>query len=66
MAASATFVFGQMQVHRLGIAGRAHGALSTAWAGVSAEGPWMVSKVALAMFLDGDVKALRAYHTYNI
>jgi hypothetical protein len=25
-------------------------------------GPWMVSKVALAMFLDGDVKALRAYH----
>jgi hypothetical protein len=25
-------------------------------------GPWMVSKVALAMFLDGDVKALRTYH----
>jgi hypothetical protein len=25
-------------------------------------GPWSVSKVALAMFLDGDVKALRAYH----
>jgi hypothetical protein len=25
-------------------------------------GSWMVSKVALAMFLDGDVKALRAYH----
>jgi hypothetical protein len=25
-------------------------------------GPWMVSKVALAMFLDGDLKALRAYH----
>jgi hypothetical protein len=25
-------------------------------------GPWMVSKVALAMFLDGDFKALRAYH----
>jgi Helix-turn-helix domain len=25
-------------------------------------GPWMVSKVALAMFLDGDAKALRAYH----
>jgi hypothetical protein len=25
-------------------------------------GPWMVSKVTLAMFLDGDVKALRAYH----
>jgi hypothetical protein len=23
----------------------------------------MVSKVALATFLDGDVKALRAYHT---
>jgi hypothetical protein len=25
-------------------------------------GFWMVSKVALAMFLDGDMKALRAYH----
>jgi len=25
-------------------------------------GTWSVSKVALAMFLDGDVKALRAYH----
>jgi hypothetical protein len=25
-------------------------------------GSWMVSKVALAMFLDGDIKALRAYH----
>jgi hypothetical protein len=25
-------------------------------------GPWMVSKVALAMFLDGDMKALQAYH----
>jgi hypothetical protein len=25
-------------------------------------GVWSVSKVALAMFLDGDVKALRAYH----
>jgi hypothetical protein len=25
-------------------------------------GTWVVSKVALAMFLDGDVKALRAYH----
>jgi hypothetical protein len=25
-------------------------------------GPWMVSKVALAMFLDGDLKALRRYH----
>jgi len=25
-------------------------------------GSWAVSKVALAMFLDGDVKALRAYH----
>jgi hypothetical protein len=25
-------------------------------------GPWSVSKVALAMFLDGDLKALRAYH----
>jgi hypothetical protein len=25
-------------------------------------GPWMVSKVALAMFLDGDAMALRAYH----
>jgi hypothetical protein len=25
-------------------------------------GTWMVSKVALAMFLDGDLKALRAYH----
>jgi hypothetical protein len=25
-------------------------------------GPWMVSKVALAMFLDGDAEALRAYH----
>jgi hypothetical protein len=23
---------------------------------------WSVSKVALAMFLDGDLKALRAYH----
>jgi hypothetical protein len=26
-------------------------------------GVWQVSKVALAMFLDGDLKALRAYHT---
>jgi hypothetical protein len=25
-------------------------------------GTWSVSKVALAMFLDGDVRALRAYH----
>ena len=25
-------------------------------------GFWMVSKVAMAMFLDGDMKALRAYH----
>jgi hypothetical protein len=25
-------------------------------------GTWMVSKVALAMFLDGDLRALRAYH----
>jgi hypothetical protein len=25
-------------------------------------GTWSVSKVALAMFLDGDAKALRAYH----
>jgi hypothetical protein len=25
-------------------------------------GSWMVSRVALAMFLDGDIKALRAYH----
>ena len=25
-------------------------------------GTWSVSKVALAMFLDGDMKALRAYH----
>ena len=25
-------------------------------------GTWVVSKVALAMFLDGDLKALRAYH----
>jgi hypothetical protein len=25
-------------------------------------GPWSVSKVALAMFLDGDKKALQAYH----
>jgi hypothetical protein len=25
-------------------------------------GPWSVSKVALAMQLDGDLKALRAYH----
>jgi hypothetical protein len=25
-------------------------------------GTWVVSKVALAMFLDGDVKALQAYH----
>ena len=25
-------------------------------------GKWSVSKVALAMFLDGDLKALRAYH----
>jgi hypothetical protein len=25
-------------------------------------GAWSVSRVALAMFLDGDVKALRAYH----
>jgi hypothetical protein len=26
-------------------------------------GPWCVSKVALAMFLDGDTNALRAYHS---
>jgi hypothetical protein len=26
-------------------------------------GVWSVSKVALDMFLDGDVKALRAYHS---
>lgn len=26
-------------------------------------GVWSVSRVALAMFLDGDTKALRAYHT---
>jgi hypothetical protein len=25
-------------------------------------GTWSVSRVALAMFLDGDLKALRAYH----
>ena len=25
-------------------------------------GTWSVSKVALAMFLDGDIKALKAYH----
>lgn len=25
-------------------------------------GTWSVSKVALAMFLDGDQRALRAYH----
>jgi hypothetical protein len=25
-------------------------------------GTWSVTKVALAMFLDGDLKALRAYH----
>jgi hypothetical protein len=25
-------------------------------------GTWVVSKVALAMFLDGDTRALRAYH----
>ena len=25
-------------------------------------GSWMVSRVGLAMFLDGDIKALRAYH----
>jgi hypothetical protein len=25
-------------------------------------GTWSVSKVALAMFLDGDMRALRAYH----
>jgi hypothetical protein len=28
-------------------------------------GTWSVSKVALAMFLDGDTKALRAYHAGN-
>jgi hypothetical protein len=28
-----------------------------------AGGSWSVSKVALAMLLDGDYKALRAYHT---
>jgi hypothetical protein len=28
-------------------------------------GSWMVSKVALAMFLDGDLKALKAYHAGN-
>jgi hypothetical protein len=26
-------------------------------------GPWMVSKIALAMHLDGDLKALKAYHS---
>ncbi len=26
------------------------------------DGPWNVSRVALAMFLDGDNNALRAYH----
>jgi hypothetical protein len=26
------------------------------------DGTWMVSKVALAMFLDDDLKALKAYH----
>src|ERR1700712_5619036 len=26
-------------------------------------GTWSVSRVALAMFLDGDAKALRTYHT---
>jgi hypothetical protein len=26
------------------------------------DGPWNVSRVALAMFLDGDINALRAYH----
>jgi hypothetical protein len=25
-------------------------------------GTWMVSEIALAMFLDGDLKALKAYH----
>jgi hypothetical protein len=25
-------------------------------------GTWVVSKIALAMFLDGDTRALRAYH----
>jgi hypothetical protein len=29
-------------------------------------GTWMVSKVALAMFLDGDVKALQAYNTRSL
>lgn len=28
-------------------------------------GPWSVSKVALAMHLDSDLKALRAYHAGN-
>jgi hypothetical protein len=28
-------------------------------------GTWSVSKVALAMHLDGDLKALRAYHAGN-
>jgi hypothetical protein len=29
-------------------------------------GPWSVSKVALAMFLDGDLKALGAYHAGDL
>jgi hypothetical protein len=28
-------------------------------------GTWLVSKAALAMFLDGDVKALQAYHAVD-
>jgi hypothetical protein len=36
--------------------------MSTAWVGVLEAGRGRVSKVALAMFLDGDMKALRAYH----
>jgi hypothetical protein len=29
-------------------------------------GSWVVSKVALAMYLDGDVKALQAYNTRSL
>jgi hypothetical protein len=50
------------------LAGRSDGTLKT-WChqwGIGrrvAGGPWCVSRVALAMLLDGDAAALRAYHS---
>jgi hypothetical protein len=50
-----------------GIAGRKESTLRNwcDWHGLGRRigGTWSVCKVALAMFLDGDRKALRAYHS---